>query len=159
MFVSYMPTIVRTYARTHVYAYICIVIKSRGVDGWLRNTVHILNNSTLCFVLSSVIMFNAQNYVAGLLCWWKNTNQFSVLAEEDCTVSPRPKAETLRLKEVILHDYDNTLRPVHNHGTQTVVYVSMFLRSIKFVSNEKIEVFTVIFLSVHVKHLKIFYIC
>ncbi|XP_021923177.1 neuronal acetylcholine receptor subunit beta-3-like isoform X2 [Zootermopsis nevadensis] len=54
------------------------------------------------------------------------------VAEKDCSTSPTPKAETLHLKEDILFDYDTTVRPVRNHGTQTVVNVAMFLRSINF---------------------------
>ncbi|XP_023726354.1 neuronal acetylcholine receptor subunit beta-3 isoform X2 [Cryptotermes secundus] len=59
-------------------------------------------------------------------------NVTKVLAEEDCSTSPTQKTETLRLKEDILRDYDTSVRPVLHHSSQTVVYVSMFLRSINF---------------------------
>jgi len=71
----------------------------------------------------------------GQSCIASNKHQFSVLADRDCSVRPTSQTETLRLKTDILCDYDTTVRPVLHHGTQTTVLVSMFLRSITFVSN------------------------
>lgn len=57
---------------------------------------------------------------------------YNVLADRDCSVRPTSQTDTRRLKADILCDYDTTVRPVLHHGTQTTVFVSMFLRSITF---------------------------
>jgi len=71
----------------------------------------------------------------GQSCVASNKHQFSVLADRYSSVQPTWQTDTIRLKTDVLGDYDTRVRPVFHHGTQTTVFVSMFLRSITFVSN------------------------
>jgi hypothetical protein len=64
----------------------------------------------------------------------------AVSADEDASRKDRVKSHTVRLKEDLLCAYDKSVRPVYQR-TVTVVFVSMFLRSLTFVSNGAAQVF------------------
>jgi hypothetical protein len=53
----------------------------------------------------------------------------------------RVKPRTVRLKEDLLCGYDKSVRPVIDNGHATVVFVTMSLKTLIFVSSGEAEVF------------------